>query len=232
VLTISSAKILSIEFPLTAMNFINATLSRSGYRLFSAYEVLEEAQRTWTSNKPYPRLKNPRKSDEYTDAKVAKFLASPAVNGYIDREKVEVFEELKAARRIKQKADARRAAERATEIEEKENLAKAEAEGTMSECECCCCDYPLNRMVHCDGETLHWFCRGCAKRNAEVEIGKSKYELNCMSTDKCSGGFSIDQRYVDVPSYYTSPLTFTGRNSSTKILVSHWNVTSKKPIYV
>jgi len=188
------AKILSIEFPLTAMNFINATLSRSGYRLFSAYEVLEEAQRTWTSNKPYPRLKNPRKSDEYTDAKVAKFLASPAVNGYIDREKVEVFEELKAARRIKQKADARRAAERATEIEEKENLAKAEAEGTMSECECCCCDYPLNRMVHCDGETLHWFCRGCAKRNAEVEIGKSKYELNCMSTDKCSGGFSIDQR--------------------------------------
>ncbi|KAH7411416.1 hypothetical protein BKA64DRAFT_380792 [Cadophora sp. MPI-SDFR-AT-0126] len=188
------AKILSFEFPLTAMSFINATLNKSGYRLFSAYEVLEEAQRTWSSNKPYQRLKNERKSEDFTDQKIADYLASPTVNGYIDREKVEVFEELQAARRIRQKADARRASERAAEIEEEENLAKAEVEGTMSECQCCCCDYPLNRMVHCDGETLHWFCRGCAKRTAEVEIGKSKYELHCMSTDKCSGGFSLDQR--------------------------------------
>lgn len=180
------------------MNYINATLSHTGYRLFSAYEVLEETQRTWShSEAPYQRLKNPRKSDDYTDQKVADYLASPAdVNGSIDREKVEVFEELQAARRIRSKADARRAAERAAELEEEENVTKAEAEGTMSECECCCCDYPLNRMVHCDGEKLHWFCRGCAKRTAEVEIGKSKYELHCMSTEKCSAGFSLDQRHV------------------------------------
>ncbi|KAG4431417.1 hypothetical protein IFR05_013098 [Cadophora sp. M221] len=190
------AKILSIEFPLTSMNYINTTLSHTGYRLFSAYEVLEEAQRTWSRSKaPYQRLKNPRKSDDYTDHKVADYLASPAdVDGFIDREKVEVFEELQAARRIRSKADARRAAERAAEIEEEENVTKAEAEGTMSECECCCCEYPLNRMVHCNAENEHWFCRGCAKRTAEVEIGKSKYELHCMSTEKCSAGFSLDQR--------------------------------------
>ncbi|KAK0120488.1 hypothetical protein ONS96_010699 [Cadophora gregata f. sp. sojae] len=186
------ARILSYEFPLTAMNFINATLSRSGYRLFSAYEVLEEAERTWSDNKLYPRLKHARKSSDFTEKKVSDYLAFPGV--IVDREKVEVFEELQAARRIRQKADARRAAERAAEVEEEENIARAEAEGTMSECQCCCCDYPLNRMVHCNGETLHWFCRGCAKRTAEVEIGKSKYELHCMSTDKCPGGFSLDQR--------------------------------------
>ncbi|KAH7355358.1 hypothetical protein BKA65DRAFT_238525 [Rhexocercosporidium sp. MPI-PUGE-AT-0058] len=189
------AKILSFEFPFTSMNYINATLSQTGYRLFSAYEVLDEAERTWSRSKPpYQRLKSARKSDDYTEKKVADYLASPAVDGYNDHQKVEVFEELQAARRIRSKANARRAAERAAEIKEEENLAKAEAEGTMSECECCCCDYPLNRMVHCDGEKLHWFCRGCAKRTAEVEIGKSKYELHCMSTEKCSAGFSLEQR--------------------------------------
>ncbi|CZT51849.1 uncharacterized protein RSE6_13058 [Rhynchosporium secalis] len=194
------SKILSCEFPLTSMVFINATLEQTGYRLFSAHQVLEEAERTWTRENPsYQRLKKPRKDEGlYTDKVIADYLADPTINqqaaGIVDHEKTEVFQELQAARRIRSKADAQRVAELQAEIAEEENVAKAEAEGTMGECQCCWCDYPLNRMVHCDSETLHWFCRGCAKQTAEVEIGKSKYELICMSTDKCSASFSHDQR--------------------------------------
>ncbi|KAJ5042456.1 uncharacterized protein L3040_005004 [Drepanopeziza brunnea f. sp. 'multigermtubi'] len=191
------AKILSLEFTRTPISFIASTCSQTKYRLFSAYEILEEAQRTYNKDQdpPYVMLKNARRGDDYSPAKTAAYLASPAgLNGVVDQEKVEIYEELQAARRIRDKADQRRAAERAAEAEEAENVARAEADGTMSECGCCYCDYPMNRMVHCNGDEMHWFCRGCAKRNAEVEVGKSKYELLCMSTDKCSGGFSSDQR--------------------------------------
>ncbi|CAL3962936.1 unnamed protein product [Diplocarpon coronariae] len=192
------AKILSLEFPLTAMNFIHATCTKTKYRLFSAYEILEKAERSYDkhNNAPYRRLKSPRKCQGYTPADVAAYLAAPprTISGNVDHEKIAVYEELHFARRIKAKADVRREAKRAAEVEEEANVAKAEAEGTMSECECCCCDYPLNRMVHCDGDIMHWFCRGCAKQNAEVEVGKSKYELWCMSTVPCAAGFTADQR--------------------------------------
>jgi TRIAD3 protein (E3 ubiquitin-protein ligase RNF216) len=41
---------------------------------------------------------------------------------------------------------------------------------------------------------LQFFCVDCARRNAETAIGLSKYELCCMSMDKCPGGFSHSQR--------------------------------------
>lgn len=31
---------------------------------------------------------------------------------------------------------------------------------------------------------------------AETQIGLSKYRLDCMSTDGCSGGFAMDQREI------------------------------------
>ncbi|PBP25611.1 ring finger protein, partial [Diplocarpon rosae] len=209
-LMVRSAKILSMEFPFTAMTFIQATCTNTKYRLFSAYKILEKAERNYDkhNNAPYPRLKGPRKCQGYTPAEVAAYLAAPprTVTGDVDHERIAVYEELQLARRIKAKADACREAERAIEVEEEANIAKAEAEGTMSECECCCCDYPLNRMVHCNGDIVHWFCRGCAKQNAEVEIGKSKYELCCMSTVQCTAGFSSDQRALFLDAKTTAAL--------------------------
>ena len=186
--------ILQQEFPLTPAHFIDVTLSQSGHRLFSAYRVLEEADRTYDSiEPPYNKIKKARKMEPHLEeAAVLSYLANPDE----DNEKVEVLKELQAARRIRKKADARRQEERDMELEEEANTRRAEADGTMGECGCCYCDYPMNRMVHCGGEVLHWFCRNCARMTAEVEIGKSKYELLCMSTDKCTAGFSIDQRQV------------------------------------
>ncbi|KAK0715514.1 hypothetical protein B0H67DRAFT_242131 [Lasiosphaeris hirsuta] len=86
------------------------------------------------------------------------------------------------------------AAERRREREELDNISHARAEGTMTECGCCFDDFPLNRMVHCDGHGMHWFCRGCTKQMAETQIGLSKYELTCMSMDGCNASFSHEQR--------------------------------------
>lgn len=77
-----------------------------------------------------------------------------------------------------------------------DNSSKAVAEGTAVACECCYGEFALERMVYCDGDTLHWFCCNCARRNAETQIGRSKFELSCMSIDGCTAGFSKDQKDI------------------------------------
>jgi TRIAD3 protein (E3 ubiquitin-protein ligase RNF216) len=183
------------------MTFIDIALSQSGYRLFSTYRVLEEAHRTFDARRPpYNKIKRQIKTrkmeDDYTDASLENTIQRMMQTGYQNQE-AEILRELQAARRIRKKAEAKLQAELQTKLEEEENVRRAEAEGTMSECGCCFCEYPLNRMVHCNHEVLmHWFCRGCAKQNADTEIGNSKYHLGCMSMDVCDAGFSLEQRYV------------------------------------
>jgi TRIAD3 protein (E3 ubiquitin-protein ligase RNF216) len=182
-----------MEFCDTPLVFIDACLAQSGHRLYSAYRVLEEAHRTFEPNKPaYNRMKSSRKvSAIYREENIGTLFESLAGK----QAEIEILQELQAARRIKKKAEAKRQAERQLELDEEENVRKAEAEGTMQECGCCFGDFPLNRMIHCNNdEVLHFFCRGCARQSAETEIGASKYQLFCMSTDGCKAGFSIQQR--------------------------------------
>ncbi|KAH6662974.1 ring finger protein [Halenospora varia] len=183
---------LSSEFPDTPKVFIDATLTQSNYRLFPAYRVLEEASRTFDpAHPPYNKIKTARKkSPQFLEHLVQVYIDNPTN----DAEMKEMMRELQAARKMRKKAEQKHAEERQKEIEEEANYAKAEAEGTLSECGCCFSDYPLNRMIHCNGDTLHWFCRGCARQTAEVEIGNSKYELHCMSMEGCTAGFSNEQR--------------------------------------
>ncbi|TVY17548.1 E3 ubiquitin-protein ligase [Lachnellula arida] len=184
--------ILQVEFPETPMVFIYATLDQSQHRLFQAYRVLEEAQRAFNpADPPYNKIKNARKSQaNFRDANIREYIDTPGA----DPARIEILRELQAARKIRSKAEAKRELEREAEREEEANEKRAIAEGTMQECGCCFGDYPLNRMVHCDADTMHWFCKACAKQTADTEIGNSKYILRCMSMDGCEGGFSSDQR--------------------------------------
>jgi TRIAD3 protein (E3 ubiquitin-protein ligase RNF216) len=178
------------------MSFIDTTLNNSGYRLFSAYIKLEEAQRTLDPKKPaYNKNKSRRKMpQEYQAANLDATIAAVETE---TPHVAEVLRELQAARKLRRTADIRRQVEREKQLLEEENESKAIAEGTMSECGCCFSDYPLNRMVHCDSDkVLHWFCRSCARQMASTAIGNSKYQLQCMSTEGCEAGFSVSQRYV------------------------------------
>ena len=111
-----------------------------------------------------------------------------------DQEQKRALEEFHAARLALRNRQARLDAEKQREREEQENMDHAIAEGTIAECECCFEERALNRMVHCDGDVLHWFCWPCAKQMAETQIGLSKYQLSCMSMDGCKAGFSRGQR--------------------------------------
>ena len=177
------------------MTFIDTALTNCGFRLFSTHRVLEEAHRTFDARRPpYNKIKFQRKmEDSYKDANLEETIRVMVQGGYQNQE-VEILRELQAARKIQKKAEAKRHAELMADIEEQRNVRKAQAEGTMSECGCCFGDFPLNRMVHCENDILHFFCRACAKRNADTQIGNSKYELRCISMDECSAGFSIEQR--------------------------------------
>lgn len=127
---------------------------------------------------------------DFREENIEAILNAPAG----DAERNETLRELRAARKFKAKAEAKREAERVAVLEEEENERRAQAEGTMKECLCCFGDYPLNRMIHCDADEMHWFCRRCALRNAETEVGQSKYELSCMSMEGCDACFSMSQR--------------------------------------
>ncbi|KAI0834116.1 hypothetical protein F5Y06DRAFT_290054 [Hypoxylon sp. FL0890] len=98
--------------------------------------------------------------------------------------------EVGAARKLKSIKDAKGAAE----AEEENNFIREKSMGQVTECGCCFEEFALNRMVQCNGEKVHWFCRGCMKTQAETNIGLSKHELTCMSMDGCSAGFSPAQR--------------------------------------
>jgi len=172
------------------MEFIDTCLRLNGYRLFSVYRILEEAQRTFDERPTYNKLKNTRKKmKHYTKDNIDVYIKAAAT----DNER-EIYEELVASWRLRDKGEAKRHEESLQEAIEQENVRKAEAEGTMAECGCCFGNFPLNRMVHCDADPMHWFCRGCARMSAETEIGNSKYELICMSMDGCTGGFTMSQR--------------------------------------
>ena len=69
----------------------------------------------------------------------------------------------------------------------------------MVECHCCFSDLALNKATHCDGEEPHFFCFDCAKRNANNEIGNSRYKLRCMDCSGCKADFAKEQirRFLD-----------------------------------
>lgn len=187
-----SFTILKSEFPWISVAFIDSTLTGCGWRLYSAHQVLSEFMRTHIPGQrtQYIILKA-RKVEEFVkEENVERALATPDE----DHEKIEVLTELQAARRLRLKQDSRHRAELEAQRLEEENTRYAEANGLTGECGCCFADYPLNRLVHCNGENPHQFCRDCARMNAETEIGKSKYELHCMSMDSCTGGFDYEQR--------------------------------------
>lgn len=130
------------------MVFIDATLNQSVGRLFPAYRILEEAERTFDPrNPPYNKIMRARKTPPdheniqqlLTTLEIEMLPAAPA--------RIEVLRELEAARKLRAKAEEKRRAERLAEDEEAANVLKAQTEGTMSECGCCFGDYPLNRMV-------------------------------------------------------------------------------------
>ncbi|KAK3687763.1 hypothetical protein B0T22DRAFT_379066 [Podospora appendiculata] len=179
------AKTLLMEdFPEMYAQDIETVLKENRLHLYPSYMALEAERSGENAVARFRTKKVPTKSIKRDGAGRTSNVAAEK----------DAMEEYRAARTVCQAKASKRAAEKQREQDELDNRARAEAEGTIAECQCCFGDFPLNRMVHCSGETLHWFCYECPRQNAEAQVGLSKYKIDCMSMDNCEAGFSRDQR--------------------------------------
>ncbi|KAI1079143.1 hypothetical protein F5B20DRAFT_571157 [Whalleya microplaca] len=180
-------KLLSHDFPLVpALTLRNLQLSHR-QSLYLTYTAMDDALDNWDNANPlWKDKKTPsRPADDFS----ADRLSSLDMSKYSPEEQA-AFAELRAARDLRAVKHAKAAAK----SEEEANFASAQREGQTAECGCCFEECALNRMIRCNGETVHWFCRDCMRSQAETVIGLSKWELTCMSMDSCSAGFSANQR--------------------------------------
>ncbi|KAI1648706.1 uncharacterized protein F4817DRAFT_314665 [Daldinia loculata] len=174
-------------FPKVPIPVIKNLLRANGGSIFETYTKMDEAIRNWDNARP------PWTEKRRASRTIVSFLPVRIENldmsEYNDDQKAAI-DELRAARDLKTIKDA----EVARKAEEEKNFAHAKSIGEVVECGCCFDEFPLNRMIHCDGEDVHWFCRNCMRSQVETNIGLSKYEISCMSMDGCEAGFSIDQK--------------------------------------
>ncbi|KAI0396712.1 hypothetical protein F5Y17DRAFT_78112 [Xylariaceae sp. FL0594] len=98
--------------------------------------------------------------------------------------------EFAAARKLRED----RKAQSEAAADEQQKLALARANGELVECGICFEECMVSRMVECQGDIKHRFCRSCMRSQAETEIGMSRHVLSCMSVDGCSAGFSVAQK--------------------------------------
>ncbi|POS78104.1 hypothetical protein DHEL01_v203504 [Diaporthe helianthi] len=184
--------IMQQSFPECYAEDLRRTFTENGNCLYPAFLQVAATVASSNDRPPY------RKKSRVTQISGRYDLDSLAdrIRTCSDQGEREALEEFMALRELQAKQHAESQAEREREVAENTNLQIAMLEGNVADCGCCFVEYALNRMVHCDGETLHWFCRDCARMMAETQIGLSKYRLDCMSTDGCAGSFAMDQKEI------------------------------------
>jgi TRIAD3 protein (E3 ubiquitin-protein ligase RNF216) len=198
------------DFPYVPMKSLVEILSNNKNHLYPAYiatleiaanNMFHGAPLPWTQKK-YPSPLNKR----YEDKTLFVTLRSTqdATEGYL-------IPELALSRLVKGQQSLRLSM---ISIRRRDalSLQQAMASAQVSECEGCFAECPLNHLIHCDGEQPHvshrpfrlrhlrltsciqLFCSNCCATNAETQIAQSKHELQCMSIEDCSAGFSVGER--------------------------------------
>ncbi|SPQ25453.1 a2e277b0-81af-4a53-a16e-2c799d662269 [Thermothielavioides terrestris] len=197
-LYIAATKIMLKEaFPHRYSKDVDQLLAANDNRLYATYLALDQAE--WDKDAAPARVKKsfPKPSRSH-GGQGMRFGNRPA--------EMDAMAEFDAASAVCEARARARSLKESEERAEAENLERAKLEGTIAECGCCYDEFPLNRMVHCDGKVLHWFCRGCMRRMAENVIGLSKYHLNCPSTDGCDASFAKDQTDLFLDAHLSAAL--------------------------
>ncbi|KAK2613681.1 hypothetical protein N8I77_000574 [Diaporthe amygdali] len=184
--------IMQQSFPDLYADDLRRTLAEHGNCLYPAFLAVTATVASINNRPPY------RKKSRATQisGRYGVDALADRIRTCVDQGEREALEEFQAVTEFQSKKRAESEVERKRDADEKANLEAAMLEGNVADCGCCFVEYALNRMIHCDGEVLHWFCRDCARTMAETQIGLSKYRLDCMSTDGCTGGFALDQKEI------------------------------------
>ncbi len=177
------------SFPQAYAQDVDLVVKENDNGLYASYLALDKAFTPGAANPRFKMKKSPNKNAEGP----SDFDASGPPDHNLGAK--HALDEYNVVKRRCEAEAAKRKAKMQQEDFESFNLEQSMEEGAVGECQCCFGDAPLNRMVHCNADKdAHFFCYACARRMAETEIGHFKYELTCMSIDKCQSGFSPDQR--------------------------------------
>ncbi|CCC11730.1 unnamed protein product [Sordaria macrospora k-hell] len=172
-------------FPKAYVADIMDALGAHNFSIYHAYSALHE---DFSKLHSFTLRRKPASKHKKTIEEIGIYNRDPTPQG------TEAEQQFLAAQEVCSAKLAKDTVEEAREREEKENFEKAKAEGAITECECCFDELPYNRMAHCDGDSPHWFCYDCARRQAENQIGQQQHHLGCMSMDGCEATFSRHQK--------------------------------------
>lgn len=99
--------------------------------------------------------------------------------------------EFQTVRRYVAEQRAKKSVEEARRLAEEDNLRAAIAAGETAECQACFESLPMNRQIHCSGETTHFTCFECADNYVRAEVSEARCRVLC--TAGCGAGFAPDQ---------------------------------------
>ncbi|KAF8461391.1 hypothetical protein BDZ91DRAFT_798120 [Kalaharituber pfeilii] len=161
-------KLLQQEFSTCPAAYIDRILTQHKF-LAQSYAALTEVVLSYDNQgaKPFEKLKTARKKVyDHEREKLSKTYNELVVELDYAKEKANILK-----RNLQLESDAEYAAKLDNEEHEKN--------GMMMECQCCFGEFPFTQMTQCcEG---HLFCLDCARRNAENEVGRGRYQLLCMA---------------------------------------------------
>ncbi|CAE7011220.1 hypothetical protein PTNB73_00642 [Pyrenophora teres f. teres] len=174
-----ATELLKDEFPFVPVRHLTNVLADQK-TLFKAYGVLEKQVRN------YGRVANSFRRN-------GKSRNKRGVELELIDQGSQLPKELHAAKKkVELETAKRRKAQEAEEAEEA-NLQQARMNNQMGECACCFDDVPLNRMISCNGDTVHFYCMECPRRQIETQLGESRCRPKCFGVENCNGTFSRRQ---------------------------------------
>ncbi|KAF1943204.1 hypothetical protein EJ02DRAFT_443455 [Clathrospora elynae] len=147
--------------------------------LYKAFGVLEHQVRNYRNARVYTRLGRPRNKR--------------GIEFQLIEEGSQLPKELHAARKKSEAEAAKRRKIEEVKQAEEANLEQAQMNKQMGECACCFDDVPLNRMISCDGDHVHFYCMNCPRRQIETQMGQSRCRPRCFGVNDCNGTFSRRQ---------------------------------------
>ena len=176
--------LLASEFTRIPTHFIHKMLREKG-SLYGTFHFLAEHEKTYNNSprKPYSRSKLGRMTLE----KKYQRTTTEQREGH---QYISVVNEFQAARQQQQREETRQKRQRADEAAEASNFTMHQLQGSLVECQCCFDEAPINRVVHCENDEVHFFCNKCIESRAKEQIGTLKHEMNCMDISGCAAELS------------------------------------------
>ncbi|EMD61715.1 hypothetical protein COCSADRAFT_39416 [Bipolaris sorokiniana ND90Pr] len=170
-----AVELLKDEFPNVPVRHITIVLQEKK-TLYKAYGVIEKQVRD------YGLIAGPfSKTTKTRNKRGTEFM--------LIEKGSQLPKELHAAKKKIEFEAAKRRKIQEAEQKEEANLLDARMNNLMGECACCFDDLPLNRMIGCSGDMVHFYCKNCICRQIETQMGQSRCRPKCFGVDDCDGTF-------------------------------------------